>query len=44
MTTARDIMSGSAECAQTTDTLADAARKIATSTSVRCPSAARTTA
>jgi CBS domain-containing protein len=28
MTTARDIMSGSAECAQTTDTLADAAKKM----------------
>ena len=28
MTTARDIMSGGAECAQTTDTLADAARKM----------------
>jgi CBS domain-containing protein len=28
MTTARDIMSGSAECARSTDTLADAARKM----------------
>lgn len=28
MTTARDIMTGSAECAQSTDTLADAARKM----------------
>ena len=28
MTTARDIMSGSAECAQTTETLADAAKKM----------------
>ena len=28
MTTARDIMSGSAECARTTDTLQDAARKM----------------
>jgi CBS domain-containing protein len=29
MTTARDIMSGSAECARTEETLADAARKMA---------------
>lgn len=28
MTTAREIMSGSAECARTTDTLVDAARKM----------------
>ncbi|KRE99000.1 histidine kinase [Nocardioides sp. Soil777] len=28
MTTARDIMTGSAECARSTDTLADAARKM----------------
>jgi CBS domain-containing protein len=28
MTTARDIMTGSAECVSTTDTLADAARKM----------------
>jgi CBS domain-containing protein len=28
MTTARDIMSGGAECAQTTETLADAAKKM----------------
>jgi CBS domain-containing protein len=28
MTTARDIMSGSAECARTSDTLADAAKKM----------------
>jgi CBS domain-containing protein len=28
MTTARDIMSGSAECAQVTETLADAAKKM----------------
>ncbi len=28
MTTARDIMTGSAECARTTDTLVDAARKM----------------
>jgi len=28
MTTARDIMTGSAECAQTTDSLADAAKKM----------------
>jgi CBS domain-containing protein len=28
MTTARDIMSGNAECASTTDTLVDAARKM----------------
>ncbi len=28
MTTARDIMSGSAECARTTDTLVDAAKKM----------------
>lgn len=28
MTTARDIMTGSAECAHSTDTLADAARKM----------------
>ena len=28
MTTARDIMSGSAECARTTDTLVEAARKM----------------
>jgi CBS domain-containing protein len=28
MTTARDIMTGGAECARTTDTLVDAAKKI----------------
>ena len=28
MTTAREIMSGSAECARTTDTLVDAAKKM----------------
>ena len=43
MATARDIMTGGAECAQTTDTVQQAAQKMRTSASALCRSAARTT-